>query len=509
MKQILKLAILALTAAYVSLLPNFYNVFSPEGRVYPLWDLSYYAAILSAIAIMGAIYGVLYGLVFRVWKPGRLMRFIRDALIVFVLCFILTRTVVSILDRSGLTTTGAWSWLNLKQAKILYYFVIPLPLIMFRLHLAQRAIRRVYAMLAPILAIVFVLPLIYPRFDSPDMTLPEFPAVADPPTDPASNASIYIFVFDEWSYDRTFPNDRVWEELPNVRALVESSTQYERAFSAGSRTLVSIPRFLFQTDIDLVRAPYGEVIDFACGPNKLRRPSLFSLAPSNWFTAAVGFYLNYPVLLEGQVDFAICLDNKAEWRTYGQSLRNLLSSQMAWARILGYEIHMKTTTPLQYTIDAEERIERDACYFIRNTPGHSMAFFHFCLPHSPYIWNAEGLKDPLPSDWYEHTETNYLDNLRRLDVQVGALVAALKDSGKWKSSLVIFTSDHSWRTDPMHPGFDVRREDSQGHSEWRHVPLIINEPGQLEPRVQKQELSLKELHQIIKIFVKTVEHPST
>ncbi|HEV8120892.1 MAG TPA: sulfatase-like hydrolase/transferase, partial [Candidatus Polarisedimenticolia bacterium] len=73
------------------------------------------------------------------------------------------------------------------------------------------------------------------------------------------------------------------------------------------------------------------------------------------------------------------------------------------------------------------------------------------------------------------SRADYHRNVLHLDTVVGRIVDRLRRAGRFDKSLVIMTSDHSWRTDP-----DIPR--TLEPERVRHVPLLIKVPGQNERR---------------------------
>ena len=69
--------------------------------------------------------------------------------------------------------------------------------------------------------------------------------------------------------------------------------------------------------------------------------------------------------------------------------------------------------------------------------------------------------------------SNYYGNLAYLDEKIGEIISILKASNNYDDSLIISTSDHSWRFDP-----DYDKEEWQWIFEKLHVPLYIKLPGQ-------------------------------
>ncbi|HWK11079.1 MAG TPA: sulfatase-like hydrolase/transferase, partial [Vicinamibacterales bacterium] len=76
------------------------------------------------------------------------------------------------------------------------------------------------------------------------------------------------------------------------------------------------------------------------------------------------------------------------------------------------------------------------------------------------------------------------------DSVIGQLIDHLRSSGKFDDALVIMTSDHSWRPDPMEPIANWTIDPSR-----RRVPLYIKLPhqqqGQLISKTVYNNLSLR------------------
>ena len=123
---------------------------------------------------------------------------------------------------------------------------------------------------------------------------------------------------------------------------------------------------------------------------------------------------------------------------------------------------------------------------IDECPPNTFAIFHWPLPHGPFVLNEDGsYNGPYPSGNLidglhgPHAQLeDYQRHLKLHDNVLGQIVAHLKASGKYDDALLIFTSDHSWRPDPM-----------ERYTNWvvdpsrRQVPLLIKMPGQRAPRI--------------------------
>jgi hypothetical protein len=508
MTHVLKRWVLGLTAAYISLLPNFYHIFNAVDRVNLFWNREYHAAILTAVAVVGLIYLAIYAVMLFVVRRHPAVRYPVEVLAYTALFALGLRTILSILYRSGLLEAAPWCYLANKVGKLLYYFLIPGTLIALHLPLAERIIRRLYALVAPAVLFLMVWPVTYQNFSPENPPLPPiFDQQKNGDPSPAQR-DIYIFFFDEWSYERCFPEGQPWGEMTNLCAVLSSMTCYSEAYTPGSRTITSIPRFLFQNNKSVCNMDYNQLCRLVLRQTPLVENNIFSEA-KRFFRVVVGFTVDYTELLGSSVEFSTSIHNESAWRTYGREAEFLILTQFAWLRVFGIHPFTEKDPPSVVWIYSLRRAHQIALKTIRDLNQPVMAFFHYCLPHYPYVWNRNGMKDPWPDDVNAQTVPNYMDNLRRLDTIIGEIVSALKQSGKWDSSLVIMTSDHAWRYDPDLSGFDPVREDSVPHSRWKHVPLIIKRPHQRKAEVVSDPISTADIYPIIQQVIRSIPATDT
>ena len=109
---------------------------------------------------------------------------------------------------------------------------------------------------------------------------------------------------------------------------------------------------------------------------------------------------------------------------------------------------------------------------LRTAPDRSVTFLHIPCPHPPFIYDGEGrYVGPITTRTDSPYDTaGYLRNLQYLDFLVGDFLGVLKANGCFDRSMVVFTSDHSWRKDSRGGVLDP--------DETRHVPLFIKFPYQ-------------------------------
>lgn len=494
--------LIAMTAAYVALLPQFYLIFDASNRFTLLWNRTQHLAILLAIAILGLTFFVIYLAAYKLIKPTGWCRRACDIAFVWLLCFILVRTVVALLDRGALLPADIQDIVNQRSAKLLYYGLIPLGLIALRPVRAKSMMTKLYCILSPLLAHVLIVPLAYASFDTSDAHLPDALLSAEPKSAP-DLPNVYIFIFDDWSYPRTYPDGELWEHLPNLANFSREATTYHQAYSAGAQTITSIPRFIFQRDPRMRSLSYDEMERMIRNREPMEGASIFDDA-DDWWTVAISFYLDFPYFLEDAVDFPVLVSSAGEW-SLGERVRHYLTSQVSWARYFGVKIVPREMSFNLRFLAAQQLIHPMTLRCIEDVDAPLFAFFHYLIPHAPYAWNEQGLRDFRSYNYMKHTEANYLSNLRQLDTVIGELLDAMRAAEKYDNSLIIFTSDHSWKWDPAEDHYNVAAfphtlpaaVDKDPYSLYKHTVLLIKEPRQSEARQVHDPVVLWDIYPII------------
>jgi len=470
---------LSLTIAYVALLPSFYLVFNESNRRTLLWTRGYHASILTAILLLGLLYFLVYSMwqrMVRLWP--KTFRF-GVAMATWFMLVVALRTFVSIMDRGQHLPPSVQTLLDDKMSKLIYYVVIPAPLIALFTTRIHRWATRFYMWISPMAVLLVFWPLSYHTYDSRNEPFWSLDS-PEASSEGSAAANIYIFILDEWSYARTFQEGTVWNEMPHLRELANIANVYHQAYSPGAHTLTSIPRFLFQEDEGIRSLSHSNLQEWIESPNILDRKSIFTDTPQGWQRYVLGFWHDYDGLIGAHTDYAAYVRNESALRTYGGEVRKLLSTQLGWLRHFGLPEPGEPLPPCALWIYSQKEIHRLAIEIMDRARAPVFAVFHYCFPHYPYIWDANGEKGWIPADIEKHTISNYLDNLRYTDRLIGEIVQALRRADKFDGALLIITSDHSWRHDPEVPGYDPVREDPDAVSRWKHVPLFVKRPYQRE-----------------------------
>lgn len=485
---------LSFSAAFIALLPQFYLVYSASNRYTMLWSRTYHAAILSAIATLAVLFfaaqRTLKTLATRLGRP-----FWADAVCMTWMVFLCLRTLSALLVRMESLPEAFSHLLWSPWTKLVLYVALPVPAILLHPAGARRVLRRLFAALSVPFLFFLASSAIWPTFENYHAGLDK----TDAARKTAAGRSFLVFILDEWSPSRTFGAPDWRERFPALADLIRQSTWYTRAYSLGGETRVSLPRLLFSNDPGFLRKSYKEVYAFNEKALPPEGPALFDLAPAEWLRLAVGFTLNYPVLLDGRADLALRFESENVRRTFRGEFRHLLLSQFAFLRILGIRY--------EYVVDPDwypqMEVHEYALDVLCRHPADMLGWFHYCWPHYPYIWNRQGRKPGrISADAArEHTVDNYMDNLAYTDRIIGEICQTLRQCGRWDDSVIVFTSDHNWRFDPDQPESRADLEDPDPTSEWKHVPLIIKYPGQTVGRIESDRpVTHGGLHRLLKAY---------
>ena len=470
---------ICLSAAYVALLPQFYQVFDAGNRYTMLWSRTYHVTILCSIALLALLYFIARTVIAIVGNRFGWSRW-ADFFCLLWMVFLCLRTVSALLVRLETLPPGILHLLWNPWFKLVLYFLLPVPLLILYMKKAKRMLKSLFVGLSILLVLFVVRSAGWTTFEKYNATIDEGGA-ARKITD---GRNILIFFMDEWSFERTF-GEKGWEdEYPALASLLKESTLYTQAYTLGGETRVSIPRFLFSNDAEFMRKTFQEVHHFNEKGLRHEGKTLFDLVPDDWLRMAIGFTINYPILLEGKTDLSLRFESENVRRTFRGEFRHLMLSQFSFLRYFGIE-YEDAVNPDWYP---QMEIHDYAMEVIHGQTCNLLGFFHYAWPHYPYIWTRAGRKPGRisASAVKEHTVDNYMGNLAYMDIVVGEICQALRQSGRWENSLVIFTSDHNWRFDPLLPESRADIEDPNPISIWKHVPLIIKYPGQKTGLIQSK-----------------------
>ena len=505
-KTLLFQAVLCLVAAYVALLPQFYLIYDIGNRYTSGWSPQHRASILMAIGILATVYFLLYA---AVQGGARLLAKIHRRidyrrlgfdLAIWILAALVLRSAMAIAYATEQMPSALTRLVDSPPFKLFCYLLLPAGLLWFRRNAFEKAILRLYQLGAILFALFFAQLFVW-DFYSTEMTADSIPA--DYGKGAEAN-SLYIFLFDEWSYEHTLGNPAFdLSKMPRLQELLRHSTLFREAYSPSAQTMVSIPRFLFQTDPRIFDFSSKELLwglqhnDFL----SLGLFSIFDLSDSH-FKHLSGFYLHYPNIIGDRVDSLIPFYDINCRYSQKERVLILLYSQLGFLSKFGIDFDPPVR---QFGFKEEEsqaQIRPVLNDILPRLPLRNISFFHMCLPHPPYLFCRDWTPLDHPATGEEPANlTTYLENVFAMDAVFGDIINLLRARGDYDSSMLVFLSDHSWKNSFGCGPEGWANLDSQGNIPAKHIPLIIKYPGQTRGGESAAPIGTAELHPQFKDYL--------
>lgn len=326
----------------------------------------------------------------------------------------------------------------------------------------------------------------------------------------ASRPNVVWVVSDELPYYLTSTKDgTVRDFMPNLKELQSQATTYTRAYGLANFTDYAVPSMLTGvTDVASIepdrmreiRANVGIVPGFSGEYSIVFESPMFGFGCENeacaraganpeagsvqrlWdFTRDVVAISARTVLAAPFVDAFPSLEGK--WRDFWEG-----------GDEFGADAKVDTVGKVINGITTSVERNPDMPFF---------AFWHSIRTHGPYPLDRQGrlifpARVPIVPDGHmvgsRKNETKATDELiamdRRLNVnvaiamdrQLGELMDTLKRLGVYDNTMVVFTADHGAAATKVRTR-RIGDTDVQRWSEIAHVPLIVKEAGQVEPRI--------------------------
>ncbi|HEY3012917.1 MAG TPA: sulfatase-like hydrolase/transferase [Gemmatimonadales bacterium] len=293
----------------------------------------------------------------------------------------------------------------------------------------------------------------------------------------ANHTPVFLFLFDEWSYQRSYDGHELRPFFRNLRQLASHSLEFMDAHSQGGTTHQSIPRLIFQRE-GILQPKNGFAVwkqGHSTVPSA-KLPSIFAAARARGYqTSLIGFYFPYRTVLGDQVDRIV----HQTYAPKGQHLSRAMVSVAAWnlhfladplSQLLWQRWYARTVSENWFRMNHTWRSAvRD---LVRRSDTNMFAMVHWPLPHGPFVLNEDGTyRGPFRASRMWGTPADYQRHLAFLDLVLGEALAELETAGLLDRALVIVTSDHSWKLEP-----DSSLRAAPSARTW--VPLIVKLPHQ-------------------------------
>jgi len=511
MKQLCNLVILCLVSAYVALLPQFYAVYNRETRYSLEWSPQIRASIWMAIGILAAIYAIIYGSFYitahyanRKQARVNCERIVFNAAI-WVMGLLIVRSVISIAYRTGLmpdTITGI-----VDASKWIIYGFLPIGLLIFWRKGYERLILNIYRLMT-VMFVLFCVQSLWWNVASGDTNYTVSSSCTGNKND---DNSIYILMFDTWSYEATYGNPLFSiTNMPHLQEFQEHAFLFREAYSPGIKTEVSIPRFLYQADKRIHTFSYDELLKLVENNRlaDLGMESIFDLS-ANHFKILVGSIIHYPSIVGERLDYMRNIYYSGAMYTLTDRVCSLLHSQLSFLAKIGLKQLGKTISNQEQwnhkVANTQLRIRMVVNEVLPKLPRRNIVYFHFFLPKEPFLLKRDWtLRDtPDYGGMTDHTPTasymeKYLENVYAMDMVIGDIIHHLKLRGEYDSSLIVILSDHSLERGKT-LSWAVRDQDTYGPE--KHIPMLIKYPNQVRGGDVSDPIVATELHPLFKLYL--------
>jgi hypothetical protein len=319
---------------------------------------------------------------------------------------------------------------------------------------------------------------------------------------PANRTPVFLFIFDEWSYQRSYDGHELRPFFRNLRQLASHSLEFTDAHSQAGSTNLSVPRLLFQREG--VLQPKNGIAVWEQGDSTVpsaKLPSIFAAARARGYrTSLIGFYFPYRAVLGDQVEQIVNEPYVPKGGRLRQRIAWVIAGNLQFladplSRFLWQQWYSSTISGNWPHVNHAWRVAvRD---LIRRSDANTFAMIHWPLPHGPYVLNEDGTyRRRFQGDRMEGTPADYDRHLAFLDLVLGESVAELDSAGLLDRALLIVTSDHSWKTDP-----DSSLRAAPGARTW--VPLIVKLPYQTSGHPVPERFCLGQLGALLQRVMDT------
>ncbi len=465
----MQLAVVCFSTTVLVFVGELRFLMAPASRFYLFWQRS--DAVVLTLMIIG-IAGIATGV--ALWARAHSPRVSAVLRGMFVL--VLAEVLLAIVVRSSPQPPFWLSWLLPVAVLGLAAGVhVALSGALYRLGLAATLV------LSP-LGVILLLQLLH----APSVDLRE--TVPEPTVPRGTGPPIVLLILDEWSYSRSTRGGQFIASMPRLRELAGRVTFFTEAHSPAGATFRSLRSIFAESmrgnEVRDLEWWYGD----PTAAESPVRPRLFQRAQQlGYRSQIIGYYLPYRELV-GDVASQVRTEThfpKGQGvlaRMGWIGLRVLTRQGDPFTRFLATRLDRELFN--RYWFDLNLRVEARIGQALRHTRQGQLIVGHLPLPHSPFVFAANGRFQPdSVESTLEFSPAKYAVHLAYLDLVAGRLLDSLAASGQYDSSLVIITSDHSWKVD-----WDAL--EVAGEAEMRHVPLMVHWPGQRQGKVVREPVCL-------------------
>jgi Sulfatase len=297
---------------------------------------------------------------------------------------------------------------------------------------------------------------------------------------PEHSRRIVWILLDELSYDQTFEHRQSGIELPNLDELRQHGAMFSHLEPAGYHTNLIIPSLLTGHVYNDIRGTYQGNLFLSSDKGKHwvafdEQTTLFADAKRlGWSTGVTGWFNPYCRILRDVVDTCYW-QNKFDFPLDSESsiLANAWGPVLKMVQVLPHFGEVGGRNLAEWHREDYEKLLSSSISMLQNDSARFL-LLHLPVPHPPGIYDRETHKFRNGGD--------YLDNLVLTDEVIGRLRSLIEQSPSAQQTILIVSSDHSWRV-PMYQNREGWTKEEQAATQGRfdsRPVLLVHFPGQTE-----------------------------
>lgn len=317
--------------------------------------------------------------------------------------------------------------------------------------------------------------------------------IENPPSAKHGPRVVWI-IFDSTDYHYAFEEHPSWMHLPQFDRLRSQSVDFTYALAPGPRTEISIPglltgkQFVDQTlistnDFDMTR------LDGTHEHFRGQRTVFKDAEEMGARTAMLGVHLPYGRLIGDQLSYC-------RWWQWPCDF----GGDEPWIESTARLFAFVPSKPVTYwnamqRVIRNHKTELEEAKKLASDEDYRLLFFHFFPPHPEPMYDGVTHQYSLA---HMFERDGYFHGLANADETFGEIRSEMERSGTWKDSLVIVTSDHSWRT-----------ADGFGHKIWPRIPFLCHFPGENQRLIAPDKMNTLLTHDLLLAYLDgTIEEPA-
>lgn len=340
---------------------------------------------------------------------------------------------------------------------------------------------------------------------APAPSLPPKPATTGRPK------RVLWVIFDELDQRLVFAERPPGLQLPELDRLRRQALYATDAYPPARTTLLALPALISGRPVQAAHplGPQELRLTFADTGESARwgeQPSIFfKWRAAGFTTAAVGFY--HPLCRVFAGELAACFgqaERIMSWRFMSEMTPyEIALGQLTWSiDALPFSTRWRLSERLLGSLSAIE--QKRAAYAVNeyrvmmaavsNAVGEralERVLLHLAVPHPPVIY------DRFAAALTESGGGSYLDNLALADRTLGEIRRLLEQQGSWNETVLLVTSDHSYRVTSWRPWQSDREHGAIGRKPDRRVPFLLKLPGQDVPLTYTRPFNTIASHELL------------